>query len=139
MVPPLQPPLLHTTLERARRKASEDPSYDSKTVLEHISNEFKRIFEGQAPYGWQVDITDAILLGVDTTVIAGTGSGKTIPFILPLLAKERKNKMVLIISPLKELQKDQVSRFEKMGFTATALNQDTWSTEIEQASVQIQR
>jgi reverse gyrase len=134
MAPPLQPLLLHNTLEQARRKASEDSRYDSKVVREHIINEFKQIFEGRAPYDWQVDITDAILLGLDTTVIAGTGSGKTIPFILPLLAEERKKKMVLIISPLKELQKDQVSRFEKMGFTATALNQDTWSTEIEQAS-----
>jgi superfamily II DNA helicase RecQ len=134
MAPPLQPPLLYNTLEQARRKASEDINYDSKTVLEHIINEFKQIFEGRAPYDWQVDITDAVLLELDTTVIAGTGSGKTIPFILPLTAKERRNKMVLIISPLKELQKDQVSRFEKMGFTATALNQDTWSMETKQAS-----
>ncbi|KAF8218453.1 hypothetical protein L208DRAFT_1140040, partial [Tricholoma matsutake] len=57
------------------------------------------------PYEWQLNIAEALLLGLDTVVIAGTGSGKTIPFmLLPLCHPE---KMVLILSPLKTLQRDQ--------------------------------
>ena len=48
-----------------------------------------------------------LLLRIDSVVIAGTESGKTIPFmLLPML---HPTKMVLIVSPLKVLQKDQVS------------------------------
>jgi ATP-dependent helicase YprA (DUF1998 family) len=53
-----------------------------------------------------LDVAEALLLGLDSVVIAGTGSGKTIPFMLPLLLHPEK--MVLILSPLKILQRDQV-------------------------------
>ena len=52
-------------------------------------------------------MTEAILLGLDSVVIAGTGAGKTMPFMMPLLLDEKKK--VVIISPLKVLQEDQVS------------------------------
>ena len=54
------------------------------------------------PYDWQLDVAEALLVGLDSIVIAGTGSGKTIPFMLPLLVHPEK--MVLILSPLKVLQ-----------------------------------
>jgi ATP-dependent helicase YprA (DUF1998 family) len=59
-----------------------------------------------SPREWQLDVAEALLLGIDTVVIAGTGSGKTIPFMLLLVLNPEK--MVLIISPLKVLQCDQV-------------------------------
>lgn len=46
------------------------------------------------------------MLGLDVLVIAGTGAGKTIPFMMPLLLM--REKFSLIISPLKVLQEDQV-------------------------------
>ncbi|KAJ7114413.1 hypothetical protein C8R44DRAFT_536324, partial [Mycena epipterygia] len=58
-------------------------------------------------YGWQLDVTEALLLKIDCLVIAGTGSGKTIPFMLPLMLPENAKKMVLIISPLVSLQSEQ--------------------------------
>ena len=61
---------------------------------------------GKTPYDWQLDVTEEILLGLDSIVIAGTGSGKTIPFMLPLLT--HPDKIIIIISPLKVLQRDQV-------------------------------
>ena len=54
-------------------------------------------------YGWQLGVTGTILLGV---VIAGTGAGKIMTFMMPLFL-DRKRK-VLIISPLKILQEHQV-------------------------------
>jgi bloom syndrome protein len=53
---------------------------------------------------------EAILLGLDTVIIAGTRAGKTIPFMLPLLL--HKDKLMIVISPLKVLQQDQVSVME---------------------------
>ena len=40
------------------------------------------------PYSWQLDVTEAIFLGLDPVVIAGTGAGKTMPFMMPLLQQE---------------------------------------------------
>jgi bloom syndrome protein len=59
------------------------------------------------PYTWQLDVSEALILGLDAVVIAGTGVGKTIPFMMPLLL--HRDKIVLVISPLKVLQDDQVS------------------------------
>ncbi|KIL53766.1 hypothetical protein M378DRAFT_19589 [Amanita muscaria Koide BX008] len=45
--------------------------------------------------------------------------------MLPLLAHPEK--MVLILSPLKVLQRDQARRFKKMKIPAVAVNGDTWT------------
>jgi superfamily II DNA helicase RecQ len=45
---------------------------------------------------------------LDCIVIARTGSGKTMPFGMPLLLDEAKDKIVVIISPLNELKAEQV-------------------------------
>jgi len=55
------------------------------------------------------------LLRLDSVVIVGTGAGKTMPFMMPLLLDRKKK--VLIISPLKILQADQV-RNHKFSLTA---------------------
>ena len=65
---------------------------------------------GKTPYDWQLDVAESLLLGLDTVVVVGTGSGKTIPIMLPLLLPENKLKTMVIISPLKALQQDQVYR-----------------------------
>jgi len=57
-------------------------------------------------FEWQLDVTEAILLGLDSVVIAGIRAGKTMLFMMPLLLD--KAKKVLIVSLLKVLQADQV-------------------------------
>jgi ATP-dependent helicase YprA (DUF1998 family) len=95
-------------LDEARIAASNsDAGYDSRQTRSAITQSFKAR-SGKTPYDWQLDVTEAILLGLDSTVIAGTGSGKTIPFMLPLLAHPEK--VIIIISPLKVLQRDQVRK-----------------------------
>ena len=92
----------YKVLEDARLAAStSDAAYDSRQTCSAITQLFKAR-SGETPYDWQLDITEAILLKLDSLVIAGTGSGKTIPFMLPLLAHPEK--VVIIISPLKVLQ-----------------------------------
>jgi ATP-dependent helicase YprA (DUF1998 family) len=85
------------------------------------------------------------LLGLDSVVIAGTGAGKTMPFMMPLLLDT--NKKVIIVSPLKVLQAHQVhmlrsllflenlisgqaARFDKMQIPTTAVNGDTWCSKL---------
>jgi ATP-dependent helicase YprA (DUF1998 family) len=93
-------------LENARLAAStSETAYDSRQMRSALTQSFKAR-SGKTPYDWQLDTIEALLLGLDSMVIAGTGSGKTIPFMLPLLANPEK--IVIIISPLKVLQRDQV-------------------------------
>jgi ATP-dependent helicase YprA (DUF1998 family) len=94
-------------LDDARHVAStSEKPYNSAETRAKMTDLFKARSEGKIPYDWQLDVAEAILLGLDSVVIAGTGSGKTIPFMLPLLTDPEK--LVLIISPLKVLQRDQV-------------------------------
>jgi hypothetical protein len=51
-------------------------------------------------YDWQVDVSEALLLGPDCSVIARTGAGsgaaagKTMPFVMPLFVES--NKFIII-------------------------------------------
>lgn len=94
---------------RARESALSSRRYDYIATRRSIENNFKAAFDGRAPYSWQTDVTEALLLGLDCIVIAGTGSGKTMPFGMPLLLDEAKDKIVVVISPLNELEAEQVS------------------------------
>ena len=103
---------------------SEDPSnvlqaardhsreYSSERTREELVAVFQKTFQGLEPYDWQLNVTEAILLGLDCVVIAGTGSGKTIPFAMPLLVDKTKKKMVIVISPLNDLEEDQVGNYK---------------------------
>ena len=85
--------------------STSNAAYDFWQTRSAITQLFKA-HSGKTPYDWQLDVTEALLLGLDSIVIAGTGSGKTIPFMLWLLVYPEK--IVIIISPLKVLQQDQV-------------------------------
>ena len=66
-------------LDAARAAAAITTQYSSVKTRQEISVSFENAF-GQTPYGWQVDICEALLLGLDCIAIAGTGAGKTMPF-----------------------------------------------------------
>ena len=101
--------LSRKNLEEARRRAaaSED-GYDSRATRQAMTSRFSSRSGGKRPYEWQLDVAEAFLLGLDCVVVAGTGAGKTIPYLLPLLLPETAQKMMPVISPLKSLQRDQV-------------------------------
>ena len=98
--------LSQNILQKAQEQASKKAKYDSVKMHADLCRLFSEWESRFSPHEWQLDVAKALLLGIDTVVIAGTGSGKTIPFILPLVLN--REKMVLIISPLKVLQCDQV-------------------------------
>lgn len=108
---PELPDRFYQTLELTRAAAATSRQYDSAKTRTDLISEFKRVFDDKAPYDWQVDVTEAIVLGLDCIVIAGTGAGKTMPFMMPLLADKTGRGIVIIVSPLSELEKDQVRTF----------------------------
>jgi ATP-dependent helicase YprA (DUF1998 family) len=98
-------------LQAARDAATSCRQYSSVKTREDLVTSFKDAFNGLEPYSWQLDVTEALLLGLDCVTIAGTGSGKTMQFAMPLLVDRTKKKMVLVISPLNDLEEDQVILF----------------------------
>ena len=92
-------------LQEACAATQQQKKYNGEATQCALAALFTECF-GSAPYEWQLDVAEALLLGLDSVVIASTGSGKTIPFMLPLL--HLPEKIILIISPLKVLQTDQV-------------------------------
>src|SRR5882762_12023098 len=92
-------------LEKARAEAAQKNGYNLQTTWTELQWLFRKRF-GKDPYDWQLDVMEAILLGLDSVVITGTGAGKTMPFMMLLLLN--KSKKVIIVSPLKILQVYQV-------------------------------
>jgi hypothetical protein len=143
---------MQNTIEKRSYKLLKDAwtsarisrGYEYEKTRQNILEKFKNVFDGKTPYDWQIDISEALLLGLDCIVIAGTGAGKTMPFAMPLLVDNTCRK-ILIISLLNKLEYDQVSfislisfsyclfsllqaeRFNKLGLTSTAVNGDIWS------------
>jgi hypothetical protein len=82
-----------------------------------IVDKFKHTFNDKQPYNWQIDTCEALLLRLDCIVIAGTGASKTLLFAMPLLMDSTCRKMVIVISPLRVLEYDQVCIQSKQGGT----------------------
>ncbi|KIK78134.1 hypothetical protein PAXRUDRAFT_164828, partial [Paxillus rubicundulus Ve08.2h10] len=114
-------------LAQACQTAKDKQNYDSSMTL---VEEFHAQFNNLVLYDWQLNVTEALMLGLDCSVIAGTGAGKTMPFIMPLFAQP--NKHVLIISPLNALEEDQAQQFCKMGLSAVAVNGETYNSQVHQ-------
>lgn len=139
-------------LEEARETAREGNGYNSQAVRSAIEQEFQDIFDGNRPYDWQLDVTEALILGQDCIAIAGTGSGKTMPFGMPFMHPDYRDRTVLILSPLNELEAEQVralppyhsfpssyvvpqaERLKKMRLTATAVNGEVYSPDLHKVS-----
>lgn len=98
----------YDVLKAAVRKAEKESGYDSTAFRASQFAEVEEMF-GYLPYEYQVDVGEAQELCLDCILRAGTGAGKTLTFIMKLVHRMQENKMVLIMSPLNELQRDQVS------------------------------
>ena len=95
----------YAILEAARQKAQKGRNYNSPAYHKDVADTFLER-HGSLPHLWQLDATEATHLGLDSIVIAGTGSGKTMPFVMPLLVDEKKKAIVIL--PLKILQQEHV-------------------------------
>lgn len=93
-------------LQKARQEAFKSRGYQSGATRAKLRDEFTKRNNGMTAYDWQIDVSEALLLGLDCSVVAGTGAGKTMPFVMPLFVETEK--IMIIISPLNALEEDQV-------------------------------
>lgn len=67
-----------------------------------------RVLKGFEPHDFQIQAAKSLHQRKDTCLIAPTGKGKSLAILLPFFAKNvSKNAMVIVVTPLKALQKDQ--------------------------------
>ncbi|KAI0630350.1 P-loop containing nucleoside triphosphate hydrolase protein [Trametes polyzona] len=119
----------YAVLQAARDAAAASTrKYDSNATRKKLIEEFGARTGRKTPYDWQLDVAEALLLGVDCIVIAGTGSGKTMPFVMPAFIESEK--IYFILSPLNALEKDQAHRFAALGVRAAVLNGTTYSSAL---------
>ena len=74
---------------------------------EKIQLKFHVRFDSYKPYNWQLNVGKVSVLRLNCLVIASTGAGKTMPFIIPILTNLMKH--IQIVSPLNALEEDQVT------------------------------
>jgi len=98
-------------------EAAQKHQYDSQKTRQKLSDLVQQYFHGHKPYEWQLNTAEALLLGLNSMVIAGTGTGKTLPFVMPLLYDKASH--IIIISPLKALQRDQVIQMQIISHSLT--------------------
>jgi len=79
------------------------------------------------PDDWQVHLIHQILQGYDSIFCAGTGYGKSLIFE-GLAVLGGKGKLVIVISPLKALERDQAEQAKTKGINALVINEDTTKT-----------
>ena len=64
--------------------------YDLCNTRDALTIAVNATFNQNIPCNFQLDVAEALILGLDTTVIAGMGSRKTLPWAMPLLLDENK-------------------------------------------------
>jgi ATP-dependent helicase YprA (DUF1998 family) len=120
----LDVPLDPAIRERVLELGSEDYCIDYKQRLVQKAQAIANI----TPYDWQLDAALATHLGKDVFILAGTGYGKTLPFVLNCWMD--KSLIVWIVSPLNALANQQAKTFLQWGISATAVNSTTTSSEL---------
>jgi ATP-dependent DNA helicase RecQ len=91
----------------------------TEMLLEKARAELSRAFGFPSFRPGQEEILRAVLGGEDVLAVMPTGSGKSLCFQLPPLAREG---LTLVVSPLIALMRDQVAQLRELGVSAAALN-----------------
>ena len=112
----------------ARAAAHKSRGYDSEARRNIIRRTAVEAFGGKEPYQWQIDACEAILLGLDCIVIAGTGAGKSLTFaMVPFMVPKS---ITWILAPLNYIEEQLVKDLEGWDVRAVAINQNSnWEEE----------
>ena len=110
--------LLHCARDHAAKIHKYNSFEARKTMTEECNAHSGGVI---TPFPWQLDVAESLLLGMNCELIAPTGVGKTIPFVLPHFVSS--NKVTLIISPLNALEVDQVCLRHCLIFVLTSYSQ----------------
>jgi len=96
-------------LQKFRVRATKNSEYSSENIHQALTEECLTRCDHKPPYAWQLDAAEAFFLGLDCVIIAGTGSGKSLPFVMPSMLKINVQKILVVLSPLNALEVDQAS------------------------------
>jgi len=91
-------------------------------LMERARGELARVYGFSGFRPGQEEIVAAVLKGEDVLAVMPTGSGKSLCFQLPALARQG---LTLVVSPLIALMRDQVAQLGELGVSAAALNSAT--------------
>ncbi|EIW80150.1 P-loop containing nucleoside triphosphate hydrolase protein [Coniophora puteana RWD-64-598 SS2] len=118
-------PNAQKSLEELSPSFVESLSFEQAQIVFKATSWFDKQFNGtKTPREFQLQSTVATLSGQNVVVRAGTGYGKTMAMVLPLLLGDQ-SKIAITISPLKLLQKNHVHEFEQYGIKTVQINEDT--------------
>jgi ATP-dependent DNA helicase RecQ len=88
-------------------------------LFDKAREELGRVFGFPEFRPGQEEVIGAALRGEDVLAVMPTGSGKSLCYQLPALAREG---LALVVSPLIALMRDQVAQLRELGVSAAALN-----------------
>jgi ATP-dependent DNA helicase RecQ len=100
-------------------------------LLEMARGELARVYGFSGFRPGQEEIVAAVLGGEDVLAVMPTGSGKSLCFQLPALARRG---LTLVVSPLIALMRDQVAQLVELGVSAAALNSASEPFERQQVA-----
>lgn len=87
-------------------------------LIESLKEQLKKSFNLNDFRAGQFDIMNAVINGKDAMAVLPTGGGKSLCYQLPAVYL---NKLVIVVSPLIALMKDQVESLQKKGIPSGAL------------------
>jgi len=106
------------------------PKPQRKWTVKEIRDLTKEV-TGKRPCWFQVKVALAVYEGKDVVACAPTGAGKTLSFWIPLLMalKDGLDPMVIVVTPLNLLGKQNVDSLAKMNLPAVAVDGQNASAE----------
>ena len=83
---------------------------------------------GHIPYKYQLEVALALEASHDVLCVAGTGSGKSLAFVLILFMYPEW--ILWIVSPLNFIEDQMAKDYGDMGFSATSVNASTLTPKL---------
>lgn len=129
----IQQPMMQNSFSKLSRPQSNSGEKSALTELEFVLHEYFRL--NQFRHG-QKEIIQSVLEQKDTLAVLPTGGGKSLCYQLPAVYTQ---KLVVVISPLIALMKDQVENLKQKGINAGCLYSEQSLTEKKQIFQDIQK
>ena len=103
---------------------------ETERLLEVAREDLARVYGFPSFRPGQEEILRAVLAQQDVLAVMPTGSGKSLLFQLPAIAR---GSLTLVVSPLIALMRDQVAQLRELGVAAAALNSHSDASERRSA------